>query len=252
MRNYAELLQARGAGVTRLRRVTRFLGLWSTGWHLGSALQLSPRCRHATSEGGLIHTQRRHEEHCWSFSDSVEMSTFDIFTISPSPFLDHFPNWVQICAKSRILDIEGKKIRGQNQMSLFRHSQLWETLWLSACFRCAILWPKWLNAKAKNRPEPLMFLGGWQRSEKDLVTQPNYKRDIYCSAGTARSKCNSIGSACPLSGQCPVALFPNHKGTQKIVKRGPNFWQKGDPFWRKRGPKIRIFHNCSQRANMLK
>ena len=57
-----------------------------------------------------------------------------------------------------------------------------------------------------------MFLGGWQRSEKDLVTQPNYKRDIYCSAGTARSKC-------PLSGQCPVAIGHRDSIQQEMLKQ---------------------------------
>ena len=47
---------------------------------------------------------------------------------------------------------------------------------------------------------------------------------------------------------CTHTTVPKSQGDPKIVKGGP----KGDPFWRKRGPKIRIFHNCSQRANMLK
>ena len=38
----------------------------------------------------------------------------------------------------------------------------------------------------------------------------------------------------------------------KNCKKGTQFLAKGDPFGCKRGPKIRIFQNCSQRANMLK
>ena len=148
---------------------------------------------------------------------------------------------------------------------------------LQECYRVLaslISWPgRLLSLKPCRRPKFLarmLFLGatdikqigtlpkGWQlkSSIKSFVTFRGGGGEEGRALRLPQSKIYYIaGGRRKFVFDCGVITVTQSKGDPKILKRGPNFEQKGDqrgPKLRKKGPKVRFFQNSSQRANLLK